>query len=85
MTTKGSAVKWEGAALAFVIEEVESRGPFAPANWNSRSVVEVAASVKSQGWFLHALTGHEAYFTLSFRVGRNTFKTVTLAAESGYN
>ena len=83
VTTKGTAVKWEGSALISAIEEVESRGPFSAANWNSRSVVEVAASVKSQGWFLHALTGHEAYLTLSFRVGRNTFKTATLAASLG--
>ena len=83
VTTKGSAVKWEGEALRFVVEEVEARGPFAATNWNSRSVVDIAAPVKSQGWFLHALTGHEAYLTLSFRVGRNTFKTPTLTASLG--
>ncbi len=81
VTTRGTAVKWDGAALAWVIGEVEKRGPFAPADWNSRSVVEVAAETKSHGWFLHALTGHEAYLTLNFRVGRNTFKTPDLAAQ----
>ena len=83
VTTRGTAVKWDGAALASVVAAVEERGPFAPADWNNRSLVEIAAPVKSHGWFLHALTGHEAYCTLSFRVGRNTFKPPDLAAKLG--
>ncbi len=81
VTTKGTVPKWDGAALKFAVQLVEARGPFAPTDWNTRSVVEIAAPTKSQGWFLHALTGHEAYFTLNFRVARNTFKTPDLAAK----
>jgi excinuclease ABC subunit A len=45
--------------------------------------VEVAAEPKSLGWFLHALTGHEAYLTLSFRVARSAFKQSELDARLG--
>src|SRR5262249_19055325 len=34
---------------------------------------------KSDGWFLHAMTGMEAVLRLVFRVGRNTFKQADLA------
>ena len=83
VTTRGTAVKWDGAALAFVIDAAERAGKFAPADWANRGLVEVSAPVKSHGWFLHALSGHEAYLTLSFRVGRNTFKQPELAAKLG--
>ena len=85
VTTKGTASKWDGGALTWVIEQVEELGPFSPTNWNARSVVEVAAETKSHGWFLHAMTGHEAYLTLVFRVGRNTFKQVDLTTKLGLN
>ncbi len=80
ITTKGTACKWDGAALASVIELVESLGDFAETNWTHRSIVEVAPEKKSLGWFLHAMTGHEAYLKLVFRVKRNTFKQDTLKA-----
>ena len=83
VTTRGTAVKWDGAALAHVVAAVEARGRFGPPDWANRGLVEVAAPVRSHGWFLHALTGHEAYLTLTFRVGRNTFKGPDLAAKLG--
>ncbi|MGL6076829.1 MAG: excinuclease ABC subunit UvrA [Fimbriiglobus sp.] len=83
ITTKGTACKWSGAALAKAIELVEAAGTFSATNWNTRSVVEVAAETKSQGWFLHAMTGHEAYFLLCFRVARNSFKPTELRAKLG--
>jgi excinuclease ABC subunit A len=74
ITTKGTAIKWDGLALDRIIAQLEATGLFSPTNWNHRSVVEVAAKTKSDGWFLHAMTGHEAYMKLVFRVPRNTFK-----------
>ncbi len=69
----GNAAKWEGEALGFVIDELETDDRFAEANWNSRSVVEVMGREKQGGWFLHALTGDEWLLSLKFRVKKNTF------------
>jgi excinuclease ABC subunit A len=83
VTTTGKAPKWEGAALTWVIDEVRKLGTFGPTNWNHRSVVEVAAPKKSDGWFLHAMSGHEAYLKLVFRYPGKVFKQDQLAARLG--
>jgi excinuclease ABC subunit A len=81
VTTTGKVPKWEGAALAWVIDEVHKLGTFSPTNWNHRSVIEIAAPKKSDGWFLHAITGHEAYLKLVFRMPGRPFKQDQLAAK----
>jgi excinuclease ABC subunit A len=49
--------------------------PFlAETDWNSRSVVEICAAKKSEGWFFHAITGEEWLLKMKFRTARNTFK-----------
>jgi excinuclease ABC subunit A len=58
-------------------------GDFAETNWNHRSVVEIAASTKSLGWFFHAHTGMERMIRLVFRVGRNKFKQAELNERLG--
>ena len=83
ITTKGTPVKWDGDALASVIGEVERIGGFGETVWAHRTIVEVPAAKKSAGWFLHAMTGHEAYLKLVFRTRRNAFKTPDLAAALG--
>lgn len=84
ITTTGKAPKWEGVALASIVEFLHEHGNFSPTQWNHRSVVEIAAPVKSQGWFLHAMTGHEAYLKLVFRVARNSFKLMALESELSF-
>jgi excinuclease ABC subunit A len=79
ITTKGTPCKWDGSALALVIEQVEAFGIFQETNWNHRTIVEVMPEKKSLGWFLHAMTGHEAYLKLVFRARRNAFKQADLA------
>ncbi|MCU0703259.1 MAG: excinuclease ABC subunit UvrA [Fimbriiglobus sp.] len=81
ITTKGTPCKWDGDALQSVVEQIEALGEWGETNWNHRTIVEVAPPKKSQGWFLHAMTGHEAYLKLCLRVRRNTFKQADLAAE----
>jgi len=81
VTTTGKPCKWEGAVLAWVNERIHESGTFSDTNWNHRSIVEISAAKKSNGWFLHAMTGHEAYLKLVFRVGRGTFKEEVLGAE----
>jgi excinuclease ABC subunit A len=46
---------------------------FSETDWNSRSVVEIRAAKKSDGWFFHAITGEEWLLKMKFRTARNTF------------
>ena len=65
----------------FVIDEVQKLGTFSETNWNHRSIVEIPLAKKSEGWFLHAMTGHEAYVKFVFRVPGRPFKQDQLAAK----
>ncbi len=69
----GNPAKWEGEALAFVIDDIEADERFSSANWNTRTIVEIMGREKQGGWFLHALTGDEWLLSLKFRVKKNTF------------
>jgi excinuclease ABC subunit A len=75
----GRPPRWEGEALAFIIDRLEQKSGFAPVSWNDRSVVEVTGAGSPATWFLHALTGDEWLLTLRVRVGRNTFREEDLA------
>jgi excinuclease ABC subunit A len=83
MTNEGKPARWEGAILTWLDEQVHALGGFGDTNWGQRHVVEIAAPKKSQGWFLHALTGGEWLVWLVFRVGRNTFKSADLQRRLG--
>jgi excinuclease ABC subunit A len=83
MTTEGKKVRWEGQILSWIDERVHELGAFSPTNWNHRSVIEIAAKNKSQGWFLHAMSGMEWLARLVFRVGKNTFKEADLVERLG--
>jgi excinuclease ABC subunit A len=80
VTNKGTPCRWEGHILDWIDERIHELGSFGETNWNHRSVIEIPAAVKSQGWFFHAHTGLERCVRLVFRVGRNTFKEADLAA-----
>jgi excinuclease ABC subunit A len=80
---KGGPCRWEGQALEWVDERIHELGEFSDTNWNHRSVVEIAAPSKSQGWFLHAMTSMESVLRLVFRVGKNAFKQADLLARLG--
>jgi excinuclease ABC subunit A len=84
LTAKGKPVRWDGAILTWLDDELHKPdSPFGPTDWSQRSVVEVAGKVKSHGWFLHAHTGQESVVRLTFRVGRNTFKGPALTSRLG--
>jgi excinuclease ABC subunit A len=80
ITTTGKPVKWDGSALTFALDLIRAAGDFPDPNWNHRSIVEVVVK-KADGWFLHAMTGHEAYLKLVFRIPGRHFKQDTLAAQ----
>jgi excinuclease ABC subunit A len=77
----GKACRWEGSALAHVVDAIEARPGFLPANWNERSVVEITGENRTGVWFLHALTGDEWLLTLKFRVPKRTFDEESLRGE----
>ena len=79
----GKPVKWEGKLLSWLDGQVHQVGKFSPTNWNHRSVIEIAAESKSQGWFLHMMTGMERYARLCFRVAKNSFKQQELNERLG--
>jgi excinuclease ABC subunit A len=83
LTSEGKRCRWEGRIVEWVDERVHEAGQFADTRWDERTVVEVAALVRSQGWFLHMMTGMEWLVRLVFRVGRNAFKQADLVQRLG--
>lgn len=81
ITSNGQPARWDGRIVEWLEKRIHDRGSFGPTNWNHRSVVEIPAKVKSQGWFLHAMTSREWLVRLVFRVARNSFKEESLAAK----
>ena len=75
----GKKCRWDGNALAWVVDTLCADDRMADANWNSRSTVEVKAS-NGLGWLLHARTGHEWMLVLCFRVKKKTFDQKELTA-----
>ncbi len=71
---KGEACRWDGRILGEVIDRIQKLGDFSETNWDSRSVVEIAAAKKSDGWFFHAITGEAWLLKMKFRIARNTFR-----------
>jgi excinuclease ABC subunit A len=80
---KGTPCRWSGQILEKVIDRIEATKRFGETNWNSRTIVEIAAPTKSDGWFMHAITGEEWLLKLKFRVAKNSFKREALVAQLG--
>jgi excinuclease ABC subunit A len=70
----GRPCRWDGRILAAVVERIQGQSDlFSESDWNNRSVVEICAAKKSEGWFFHAITGEEWLLKMKFRTARNTF------------
>ncbi|MBP90824.1 MAG: excinuclease ABC subunit A [Planctomycetaceae bacterium] len=70
---KGNACKWDGRVLEEVVDRIHELGEFSETDWKNRSVVEIAAQTKSDGWFFHAITAETWLLKMKFRVYRGTF------------
>jgi excinuclease ABC subunit A len=71
----GNPCRWDGRILAEVVDRIQEQSDlFAETDWNSRSVVEIRAAKKSDGWFFHAITGEEWLLKMKFRTAKNTFR-----------
>ena len=74
----GEPCKWDGRILAEVVDKIHELGTFSETDWSERSVVEIAAEKKADGWFFHAITGETWLLKMKFRVYKGTFKREAL-------
>jgi len=88
---EGKTVEWEGAALQFVVREIEKlgKGKLQPTDWNDRARVEIVGkspkgvAQSSVQWFLHALTGGQWLIGLYFRIPEGCFQESSLSKSLG--
>jgi excinuclease ABC subunit A len=83
VTTEGKPCRWEGHILDWLDERIHDLGEFGETDWSQRNLVEIAAPVRSHGWFLHAMTGQEWLVRLVFRVSRKKFTSADLVRRLG--
>lgn len=74
----GEACRWDGKILETVVDRIQELGEFSETDWGERSVVEISATKKSDGWFFHAITGEAWLLKMKFRVYKGTFKRADL-------
>jgi excinuclease ABC subunit A len=74
----GETCRWDGRILERVVDRIHELGEFSDTDWDSRSVVEISAKRKSDGWFFHAITGETWLLKMKFRAYRGTFKQEAL-------
>ncbi len=88
---EGRPVRWEAAALEYVVERIEriGRNRLLPTDWADRARVEIKARAPAGlpqtavPWFCHILTGGEWLLDLLFRVPHGVFDPRSLEAELG--
>jgi excinuclease ABC subunit A len=83
VTPDGKPCRWEGHILDWLEERIHELGEFADTDWSQRNLVEIAAPVRSNGWFLHAMTTQQWLLRLVFRVGRKKFTSADLVRRLG--
>ena len=79
----GRPSRWDGRILEAVERRIHKLGEFHPTNWNNRSIVEITAAKKSDGWFFHAITGERWLVKLKFRTAKKTFERDKLIIDLG--
>jgi excinuclease ABC subunit A len=78
----GNPCRWDGRILAEAVDRIQQQSDLlSETDWNSRSVVEIRAAKKSDGWFFHAITGEEWLLKMKFRTARNTFSREQVIAQ----
>jgi excinuclease ABC subunit A len=80
----GRACRWDGRVLDVIERRIHELGEFSETNWNNRSIVEISAAKKSDGWFFHAITGERWLVKLKFRTAKKTFDRDKLVADLGF-
>ena len=70
----GGPCHWEGKILDRVERKIQELGDFGETNWNHKSIVEIAAAKKTDGWFFHAITAEPWLLKMKFRTAKQTFQ-----------
>ena len=70
----GGKCHWDGKILDRVERKIQELGDFGETNWNSKTIVEIAAPKKSDGWFFHAITAEPWLLKMKFRTAKKTFQ-----------
>jgi len=70
----GEPCRWDGKILDEIEQRIHTLGDFSPTGWNTRTIVEIASTKKSDGWFFHAITGEPWLLKLKFRTAKKTFQ-----------
>ena len=81
VSRNGSPCRWDGRILDEIEKRIHELGEFSATDWNSRTVVEIAAVKKKHGWFFHAVTGEPWLLKLKFRTGSKTFQRDQLVVD----
>ncbi len=71
---RGEPCRWDARILECVIDRIHELGSFSDTDWNAHSVVEIAGTTKSHGWFFHAITGEAWLLKMKFRTTKGTFR-----------
>jgi excinuclease ABC subunit A len=79
----GRPCRWDGRIVDAIERRIQELGKFSPTNWNNRSIVEIAATKKTAGWFFHAITGERWLVKLKFRTAKKTFERDKLVVDLG--
>jgi excinuclease ABC subunit A len=79
----GRPCRWDGRILDAIERRIHKLGKFSPTNWNSRTIVEITARRKADGWFFHAITGERWLLRLKFRTAKKTFSGDKLVTDLG--
>ena len=74
VSRSGEPCRWNGKILDRIERRIQELGEFSETSWNSRTIVEVAAAKKSDGWFFHAITGEPWQLKMKFRTAKKTFQ-----------
>lgn len=83
VSRSGAPCRWSGKILDVVEQKIQESGAFGPTNWNSRTIVEICGTKKSDGWFFHAITGEQWLLKLKFRTAKRTFQRDELVVALG--
>ncbi len=71
----GNPCRWDGRVLGEVVDRIQEQSDlFSGTDWDNRTIVEIRAAKKSEGWFFHAITGEEWLLKMKFRTAKSTFR-----------
>jgi excinuclease ABC subunit A len=84
VSRSGAPCRWDGKILDVVEQKIQEAGGFSATDWNTRTIVEICGTKKSDGWFFHAITGEQWLLKMKFRTAKKTFQRDDLVVDLGF-